>query len=609
MSRALGPDLTGAGGRRLRRHRPRARHASAAWPASAASSPAPSPSTPAPARPAPASWRPPPGSCTPPGWHNPGLDQFLATELPWLAAHQVRTFVSIAAGSLGEYADLARRLGRSPGVAGIEVNLAATRRAGRWDCSTPGSRSRRLGWWPRSAATCRAASRCWPSSATTPPASSRPRVPSPRAGADAVVLGNALPALMPDGRPGGLSGPAILPVALRCVADVRSALPDLTVVGAGGAACAADVRAFLDAGAVAVQIGAALLHDPTTAARTAADLGGIAMTEFGARLRAAMDQRGPLCPGIDPHPALLHAWDLEDTPAGLEHFAMTAVDALAPVSSSLKPQSAFFERHGSRGIAILERVVAEARAAGALVILDVKRGDIGSTAQGYADAYLDPSSPLAVDAMTVSPFLGFASRRAAGRDRPAPRRRTVRAGPDLQPGSRPGAARAPPATAPSPARCWPSSPRSTPEPTRSAPSAPWSAPPSAARTRTSPSTARCWRPASAPRVARRRRWPRSSATSCATSCPPPPARSSPPARVRRAARGRPPHQRRLPGDHRLMRAVAPRLTGALLAGVLLAGAAGCSETAEDRREAYCAQVKKDADELSTASPRAGRARS
>ena len=130
---------------------------------------------------------------------------------------------------------------------------------------------------------------------------------------------------------------------------------------------------------------------------------------FGARLRAAMDQRGPLCPGIDPHPALLEAWDLDDTPAGLEHFAMTAVDALAPVSSSIKPQSAFFERHGSRGIAVLERVVAEARAAGALVILDVKRGDIGSTAQGYADAYLDPTSPLAVDAITVSPFLGLES--------------------------------------------------------------------------------------------------------------------------------------------------------------------------------------------------------
>jgi orotidine 5'-phosphate decarboxylase subfamily 2 len=133
------------------------------------------------------------------------------------------------------------------------------------------------------------------------------------------------------------------------------------------------------------------------------------MTTFGARLRAAMDDRGPLCPGIDPHAGLLRAWGLDDTPAGLERFALTAVEALGPVSSSLKPQSAFFERHGSKGVAVLERVLAEIRAAGALAVLDVKRGDIGSTAEGYADAYLDPASPLAADAITVSPYLGFAS--------------------------------------------------------------------------------------------------------------------------------------------------------------------------------------------------------
>ena len=73
----------------------------------------------------------------------------------------------------------------------------------------------------------------------------------------------------------------------------------------------------------------------------------------------------------------------------------------------VKPQSAFYERFGSRGIAVLERVIAESRAAGALVLLDVKRGDIGSTSQAYADAYLDPSSPLASDAITASPYLGF----------------------------------------------------------------------------------------------------------------------------------------------------------------------------------------------------------
>jgi orotidine-5'-phosphate decarboxylase len=130
---------------------------------------------------------------------------------------------------------------------------------------------------------------------------------------------------------------------------------------------------------------------------------------FGARLRAAMDQRGPLCAGIDPHASLLAEWGLPDTVEGLERFSLVAVEALAPEVSVVKPQSAFYERFGSKGIAVLERVIAESRAAGALVLLDVKRGDIGSTAQAYADAYLDPHSPLASDAITASPYLGFGS--------------------------------------------------------------------------------------------------------------------------------------------------------------------------------------------------------
>ena len=132
-------------------------------------------------------------------------------------------------------------------------------------------------------------------------------------------------------------------------------------------------------------------------------------TPFGARLRAAMDARGPVCAGIDPHAALLGSWGLPDDVSGLERFAMTSVEALGPEVSIIKPQSAFFERHGSAGVAVLERVVAGCRELGALVLLDVKRGDIGSTAQGYADAYLDPRSPLAADAMTASPYLGFGS--------------------------------------------------------------------------------------------------------------------------------------------------------------------------------------------------------
>ena len=133
------------------------------------------------------------------------------------------------------------------------------------------------------------------------------------------------------------------------------------------------------------------------------------MTPFGTRLHAAVEARGPLCAGIDPHAALLRDWGLDDDVIGLERFALTAVEGLAPHVGVIKPQSAFFERFGSRGIAVLERVVTDARAAGALVLLDVKRGDIGSTSQAYADAYLDPTSPLAVDAITASPYLGFGS--------------------------------------------------------------------------------------------------------------------------------------------------------------------------------------------------------
>jgi orotidine-5'-phosphate decarboxylase len=130
---------------------------------------------------------------------------------------------------------------------------------------------------------------------------------------------------------------------------------------------------------------------------------------FGARVHAAMAERGQFCVGIDPHASLLAGWGLTDDPAGLERFARSVVEAVAPHVSVVKPQSAFFERHGSRGVAVLEQVIADARAAGALVLLDVKRGDIGSTSQAYADAYLDPASPLGADAITASPYLGFGS--------------------------------------------------------------------------------------------------------------------------------------------------------------------------------------------------------
>ncbi|MFE0346588.1 orotidine-5'-phosphate decarboxylase [Streptomyces griseoluteus] len=134
------------------------------------------------------------------------------------------------------------------------------------------------------------------------------------------------------------------------------------------------------------------------------------MTEpFGTRLRRAMDERGPLCVGIDPHASLLADWGLNDDVAGLERFGRTVVEAVADRVAVVKPQSAFFERFGSRGVAVLERVVEETRAAGALVVMDAKRGDIGSTMAGYAEAFLHKDAPLFSDALTVSPYLGYGS--------------------------------------------------------------------------------------------------------------------------------------------------------------------------------------------------------
>lgn len=118
---------------------------------------------------------------------------------------------------------------------------------------------------------------------------------------------------------------------------------------------------------------------------------------------------GPACVGIDPHASLLAEWGLSDDVEGLDRFATICVEAFAGKVAFIKPQSAFFERFGARGVVVLERTIQDLRHTGSLVVLDVKRGDIGSTAAAYADAYLDEDAPMAADAITVSPFLGFGS--------------------------------------------------------------------------------------------------------------------------------------------------------------------------------------------------------
>lgn len=128
---------------------------------------------------------------------------------------------------------------------------------------------------------------------------------------------------------------------------------------------------------------------------------------FGARLAAAVTARGPLCLGIDPHPELLRAWGLPVSPDGLAAFCDTCVAAFTGFAL-VKPQVAFFEAHGAAGYAVLEHTIAALRAAGVLVLADAKRGDVGSTMAAYAAAWAG-DSPLAADAVTASPYLGFGS--------------------------------------------------------------------------------------------------------------------------------------------------------------------------------------------------------
>jgi orotidine-5'-phosphate decarboxylase len=128
---------------------------------------------------------------------------------------------------------------------------------------------------------------------------------------------------------------------------------------------------------------------------------------FARRFAAARSAHGPLVFGLDPSAALLEAWGLGDSADGLDRFADIVLAAAAGMVGLVKPQSAFFERHGWRGIRTLDRLIAGARGAGLLVVLDIKRGDVGSTNDAYAEAYLGKGAPLSADAITVHPYLGL----------------------------------------------------------------------------------------------------------------------------------------------------------------------------------------------------------
>jgi orotidine-5'-phosphate decarboxylase len=137
---------------------------------------------------------------------------------------------------------------------------------------------------------------------------------------------------------------------------------------------------------------------------------GTTVPPFGERLAGVLERLGPLCVGVDPHAHLLDAWGLPAGAAGVREFGLRVVEATSRGGAGIiKPQVAFYERWGSAGFAALEDVLDAARQAGLLVVGDAKRGDIGSTMDAYGDAWFDLESPLRVDALTVSPYLGMGS--------------------------------------------------------------------------------------------------------------------------------------------------------------------------------------------------------
>jgi dihydroorotate dehydrogenase (NAD+) catalytic subunit len=214
------------------------------------------------------------------GLQGPGVTAFLATDLPWLLQHDARPIVSIAGSSLAEYAELARRVGNAPGVAALEVNISCPNVENRglvFACD-PFQAARAIGVVRRETP------RGVPVFAKlSPDVTSIVDVATAvaDAGADGLVLINTLLGMHIDlvtlrptlgGVTGGLSGPAIRPVAVRAVWQVAQVLPSLPLIGVGGIRTGADALEFLLAGASAVQVGTAIFNDPSAPIRVLAEL-------------------------------------------------------------------------------------------------------------------------------------------------------------------------------------------------------------------------------------------------------------------------------------------------------------------------------------------------
>jgi orotidine-5'-phosphate decarboxylase len=130
------------------------------------------------------------------------------------------------------------------------------------------------------------------------------------------------------------------------------------------------------------------------------------MDVFADRLMGGVRRLGPLCVGIDPHPALLPPLFGPPGPDAAARWGVALVERSAGKVAVVKPQAGLFERWGAKGLAALETVCETATRAGLIVILDAKRGDIGTTAEGYAEGYLGEAASCPCDAITVNPYMG-----------------------------------------------------------------------------------------------------------------------------------------------------------------------------------------------------------
>jgi dihydroorotate dehydrogenase (NAD+) catalytic subunit len=209
------------------------------------------------------------------GLQGPGVETFLEQDLPWLHEQGARTVVSVAGGSVEEYAELAHRLRGAPGLVALEVNIS---------CPNVESRGEVFACDPVAAHDVVAAVREAADPAQPVYAKLSPDVTDivsvarsvADAGADGLSMINTLLGLVIDpdtmkpvlgGVTGGLSGPAIRPVALRCVWQVHAALPQVAILGMGGIRTGLDALQFVLAGASAVSVGTAVFNDPSAVAR------------------------------------------------------------------------------------------------------------------------------------------------------------------------------------------------------------------------------------------------------------------------------------------------------------------------------------------------------